>query len=533
MNPTHKVGFRSAYALYKIVDAGANEPRWYEGVVNYPLQQGVGFRYRNIISCVRYLLQQKAYAQDMVWGPVKEYDKQGDRVYGEMHTATWWEDNQVGFLMICVRYPTDYIFQALIPDNGTLIPILLASDETHLTNFSGDKKLWPVYMSIGNIRSTIRNTPTMHAWIPIALLPIVPKRVNKIPGYSVATQEIQALQTVHDVLARLLRPLSDDKCRTGYEMVCADQKVRLCFPKLFCWLADHMENATIHGIASNRCPACICLVDKLGEYSQGGYPVRLHKDYAIAVRDSDTVRLNEDGVKKIKNALWTIPHLSPPDLIRADILHNILLGVLDHVMDWIQGFLEHHQRITAFDYVWRRLSAYPGFSVPQKGYRSISQWSRKEMRNFGKIILGTFTAALRRTSDQPRPTGGQIQEFNKAIRCVRSITDFYLMTQYRSHTDKTVSYMQDYLRVFHETKEVFLRFRAQKAGKKAAADAHKALVKEQASQVNLFLYFYIFSYCYFFFFRSLSSVNMQIPGQGQGQGTYGIGKGQAASGEHA
>ncbi|KAF8430917.1 hypothetical protein BGX38DRAFT_1077355, partial [Terfezia claveryi] len=144
-----------------------------------------------------------------------------------------------------------------LPDGGTLVPILLASDETHLTNFSGDKKLWPVYMSIGNIRSSIRNTHTMHAWIPIALLPIGLKRVNKIPGYSVETQEIHALQTIHKVLTHLLQPLSDARCQKGYKMVCADGNIRLCFPKLFCWLADHMENATIHGIASNHCPTCI------------------------------------------------------------------------------------------------------------------------------------------------------------------------------------------------------------------------------------------------------------------------------------
>ena len=60
----------------------------------------------------------------------------------------------------------------------------------------------------------------------------------------------------------------------------------------------------------------------------------------------------------------------------------------------------------------------------------IWQWSRKEMRNFTKIILGTFTVALRRSADQPRPTGGQLQEFNMALRCVRNISDFYLMTQY-------------------------------------------------------------------------------------------------------
>ena len=108
----------------------------------------------------------------------------------------------------------------------------------------------------------------------------------------------------------------------------------------------------------------------------------------------------------------------------------------------------------------------------------ISQWSGKEMRNFAKIILGTFTAALRRSTDQPRPTGGQLQEFNKAIHCVRNISDFYLMTQYTSHTDQTISYMQKYLQGFHETKDVFLRFRANKKTKREAAAAHKSLLNE-------------------------------------------------------
>jgi hypothetical protein len=217
--------------------------------------------------------------------------------------------------------------------------------------------------------------------------------------------------------------------------------------------------------------------------------MRLHQEYLEAYNKSDATSLHANGAKNIKNALWSIPNLNPPELVRADILHNVLLGVFEHMMGWIQGFLEHHDRINAFDYVWRRLPPYPGFSVPSKAYRVVSQWSGKEMRNFGKVILGTFTAALRRNADQKHATPFQIQEFNKAIRCVRSITDFYLMTQYDSHTDQTISYLQEYLRTFHETKNVFLRFRAGKKAKRAAAEAHKNLLHEQtesqASAQNL------------------------------------------------
>jgi hypothetical protein len=49
------------------------------------------------------------------------------------------------------------------------------SDQTHLTNFSGDKKAWPVYVTIGNILSRTRNSPVKMPILLLALLPVPPK----------------------------------------------------------------------------------------------------------------------------------------------------------------------------------------------------------------------------------------------------------------------------------------------------------------------------------------------------------------------
>lgn len=103
INPTYNVQFRSAHTLYKVVETAVNEPSWYEGRVNYPLQMGVEFRYRNIISVVKYLLRQKPYEHYMLWGPTQEYNKEGQRVYNEINTGTWWEDNQVSSLDVSCR----------------------------------------------------------------------------------------------------------------------------------------------------------------------------------------------------------------------------------------------------------------------------------------------------------------------------------------------------------------------------------------------------------------------------------------------
>ena len=95
LNPTYIVQFRSAQTLHKLMDATVNEPSWYSGKVNFPLQKGVKFRYRKLILVVKYLLRQKVYVDNVVWGLHPEYDKQGNGVYSEIDTGTWWEDNQV------------------------------------------------------------------------------------------------------------------------------------------------------------------------------------------------------------------------------------------------------------------------------------------------------------------------------------------------------------------------------------------------------------------------------------------------------
>jgi len=103
LNPTHEVQFRLAHTLYKLVDKAADEHRWQMDKVDYPLLKGVSFRYRNIISAVKYHLRQKIYAIDMVWGPHRECDNQGNRVYSEINTRTWWEDAQVSSSYIAHR----------------------------------------------------------------------------------------------------------------------------------------------------------------------------------------------------------------------------------------------------------------------------------------------------------------------------------------------------------------------------------------------------------------------------------------------
>ncbi|KAI5839705.1 hypothetical protein DFP73DRAFT_483729 [Morchella snyderi] len=65
--------------------------------------------------------------------------------------------------------------QNKLPEESTLVPSICAPDGTHLTDFSGNKKDWSIYFTIGNSKSSVRNKPTGCSFILLGTLPVPPK----------------------------------------------------------------------------------------------------------------------------------------------------------------------------------------------------------------------------------------------------------------------------------------------------------------------------------------------------------------------
>ena len=152
----------------------------------------------------------------------------------------------------------------------------------------------------------------------------------------------------------ILRRLSD-KVQDRIQVKCADGLIRNCYFGVAAWLADHMENSTIHTTYSTQCPICECPVHMLGESAP--HPLCNHDQYTEWVQKSDKASLHKYGIKYVNNALWTFRAVTPIDLIRSDILHTILLGNLEHLMKWIIGFLEVNRRLHRFNNIWRMTSS--------------------------------------------------------------------------------------------------------------------------------------------------------------------------------
>ena len=96
-----------------------------------------------------------------------------------------------------------------------------------------------------------------------------------------------------------------------------------------------------------------------------------------------------------------------------------------------------------FNHTWSRLPPFPRFIRPNKAYRSVTQWQGKEMRNLLRVLLGVFTAALSRKTKADMIASRYKPLCNKAILCVRYITDYILIAQYQVHAPGTIQSMKD------------------------------------------------------------------------------------------
>jgi hypothetical protein len=78
---------------------------------------------------------------------------------------------------------------------------------THLSNFAGDKKEWPVYMTFGNLSSKIRQTPSTHSIVMVTLLQ-VPIKNRNLPQKSLDAQRQSKQDLLNELLWRLLLPVT-------------------------------------------------------------------------------------------------------------------------------------------------------------------------------------------------------------------------------------------------------------------------------------------------------------------------------------
>ncbi|KAJ7315489.1 hypothetical protein DFH08DRAFT_651578, partial [Mycena albidolilacea] len=154
-----------------------------------------------------------------------------------MSSARWW-----------------WKIQERLTDGSTVAALILSSDKTRLSQFSGDKSAWPVYLTIGNINKDTRRKVSAHATILLGHLPVA-----KMDCYSDAARSYHLF---HFCMGRILRSLPEAGAN-GVDMACADGMLRRVYPIIRENLPRYFQ-CLVACCMENRCPVCKVLPTQCG-----------------------------------------------------------------------------------------------------------------------------------------------------------------------------------------------------------------------------------------------------------------------------
>ena len=316
-----------------------------------------------------------------------------------------------------------------------MAPVIIASDKTHLSNFSGDETAWPVYLTIGNIDKSTRRSPTARATVLIGYIP-----VTKLECFSKSKRQYQGYQVFHDCMRALLKPLQAAG-KEGVEMVCADGFIRLVYPILGAYVADHPEQCLVTCNHENRCPRCVAARDRMGRPEET--VLRNVKSVLDAMADAATGVSTEEFTRqglRLNNPFWEdLPHCDIFGCITPNLLHQLHKGVFkDHVVKWATKCLEDGD--AEIDRRFRAMPRGTNLRHFKKGISLVSQWTGTEYKNMEKVFLGVLAGAA-----EPG-----------LIRVVRATLDFIYYAHFESHTTDSLRKLEEAWIAFHQNLDYFV-----------------------------------------------------------------------------
>ncbi|KAI6094441.1 hypothetical protein F5141DRAFT_1191847 [Pisolithus sp. B1] len=326
------------------------------------------------VECMQELMGNPAFWEVMLYVPKHAYtDAKGENcIYDEMWTGDWW-----------------WNVQKKLPEGAMVAPVILF----------GDKKAWPVYLTIGNISKDVRCQVLAHAMLLIGYLP-----VSKLECFQKKTQSLVGYHLFHHAMSLLLHPLMDAGCQ-GREMICTDGYLCSIHPILTTYIADFPEQCLVACNKESRCPCCLVQSNKCG----------LH-----AVFDPFGKEL---------------PFTNIFACLTPNILHQLHKGIFhDHLLQWCMSIVSEKE----IDACFQAMTQYPTLCHFKKGVSSVSQWTGTEHKEMQRVFVSLLAGAVD----------------DHVLIVIHSLLDFIFYAQLQQHMDTTLAAMKASLKTFHNHKHI-------------------------------------------------------------------------------
>lgn len=253
----------------------------------------------------------------------------------------------------------------------------------------------------------------------------------------------------HESMKHVLAPLIEAG-KSGVEMSNHLGEVRQVHPILSSYVADYPEQCLVTCSKSGTCPKCQCGANNLADPTP-----RPHRtpNWTLGIIENARRASNGSAPQFSKSCLenevtggiyspfWKdFPYTDIHRALTPDILHQLYQGVFKHVIGWCQSIVGEKR----LDQRIRSLPQFQGLRHFKNGISALSQISGSERKDMAKILIPCLVGLA-----PPQ-----------AIKAVKALLDFMFLSQYPTHDDQTLKYMQDALDLFHTNKQYFIKVKA-------------------------------------------------------------------------
>ena len=324
-------------------------------------------------------------------------------------------------------------------EGETLGLVLIGSDKTLLTNHTGNKSCYAVYISCGNIDKRIRTKESAGAWLMVGQIPAAQFEDRAHKGLLHA----RLYHICMDIIMRNLKKAS----REPVEMPDSSGALRLVRTILHAHLADYPEQLLISCTAANTAPHSMAHMTHFEDSNP--HPLK-HRDTILALIDKATKAVDPDrlgrfkthctslGINGVVKPFWRDwKYADPCTFLAPDALHQWHQFFWDHPMKWVRSKRLLGRRETEMRY--RCLQKRVGEKFFGAGFTSLNQMTGREKRDLTSHFVGILNG-------HPKITP-------PIMDCFRGLIDFIYLAQYESHSTETLGYLDEALAAFHDNKE--------------------------------------------------------------------------------